>query len=86
MCLYLVLFGFKTIVFADELSCNRWVHVKQDVQNVFNFAKLLIPLLVIGLSTIDFIKSVYLFFNKFLLIAYFFIHFITYKTYSVTDF
>ena len=55
---YLVFFGFKTIVLADTLNCNSWGDVKKDFQNVFNFCKILIPLLVIGLSTFDFIKAI----------------------------
>ena len=54
--LYLVLFGFKTIVFA--LDCNSWGDVKQDVQNVFDFCKIVIPLLIMGLSSYEFIKAV----------------------------
>lgn len=56
--LYLLLFGFKTIVFADNLECTAWGNALQDLQNIFNFCKILIPLLVIGLSSYDFIKSI----------------------------
>ena len=58
MLLYLVLFGFKTIVLAAGLSCDSWGYLNQDLQNIFNFAKIAVPLLVIGLSTYDFIKAV----------------------------
>lgn len=58
MILYLVLFGFKTIVLADGLSCDSWGDLKRDLQNIFNFAKIAVPLLVIGLSTYDFIKAI----------------------------
>ena len=58
MLLYLVLFGFKNIVFAEGLSCDSWGNLKTDLQNIFNFAKILVPLLVIGLSTYDFIKAI----------------------------
>ena len=58
MFIYLIMFGFKTIVFADGLSCDSWGVLKKDMQNVFDFAKVLIPLLVIGLSSYDFIKAV----------------------------
>ncbi len=56
--IYLVLFGFKTIVFADGLSCDSWGDLKTDLQNIFNFLKVVVPLLVIGLSSYDFIKAV----------------------------
>lgn len=58
MIMFLVMFGFKTIVFADGLSCNSWGTVLTDLQNVFNFVKIVVPLLIIGLSTYDFIKAV----------------------------
>lgn len=60
MILFLVMFGFKTIVFADSynVTCADWLNVKTDLQNLFNFMKILIPLLIIGLSSYDFIKSV----------------------------
>ena len=58
MFLYLIMFGFKTIVFAEGLTCDSWGDLKRDMQNAFNFAKVIIPLLVIGLSTYDFIKAV----------------------------
>lgn len=58
--LFLVMFGFKTIVLADNynVSCTDWGKVKTDLQNLFNFMKILIPLIIIGLSSYDFIKSV----------------------------
>lgn len=58
MIIFLVMFGFKTIVLADGLSCNSWGTVLQDLQNVFDFVKIVVPLLIIGLSTYDFIKAV----------------------------
>ena len=58
MIMFLVMFGFKTIVLADGLSCNSWGTVLQDLQNVFDFVKIIVPLLIIGLSTYDFIKAV----------------------------
>ena len=57
MILYLVMFGFKTVVFADGLSCDSWIDLKRDLQNAFDFMKILIPLLIIGLSSYDFIKA-----------------------------
>lgn len=58
MCVYLVFFGFKTIVLADSLQCNAWGETLQDFQNLFDFCKILIPLLIIGLSMFDFIKAI----------------------------
>ena len=58
MCLYLAIFGFKTIVLADDLNCNSWGNVIKDLQNLFDFAKIVVPLLVIGLSSYDFIKAI----------------------------
>lgn len=58
MCLYLVMFGFETIVSAAGLSCDSWGDLKRDLQNIFNFAKIVIPLLVIGLSSYDFIRAI----------------------------
>lgn len=58
LCLYLVLFGFRTIVFADSLECEAWGNTLKDIQNVFDFCKIVIPLLIIGLSIFDFIKAI----------------------------
>lgn len=58
MCLYLVFFGFKTIVFAETLDCTAWKDTLKDFQNLFDFCKILIPLLIIGLSMFDFIKAI----------------------------
>ena len=56
--IYLVAFGFKTIVFAESFDCENWQDAKQDLQNVFNLLKIIVPLLVISLSTFDFVKAV----------------------------
>lgn len=58
MLLYLAIFGFKTIVLADTLECESWGETLKDIQNIFDLCKILIPLLVIGLSTFDFIKAI----------------------------
>lgn len=58
LCLYLVMFSFKTIVFADSIQCNAWGDALQDLQNLFDLLKIVIPLLVIGLSSYDFIKAI----------------------------
>lgn len=58
MYLYLAMFSFKTLVSAETLNCNSWGSTLQDFQNVFDFCKIAIPLLVIGLSTFDFIKAI----------------------------
>ena len=55
---FLVMFGLKTIVFADSLRCTDLGMVKEDLQKVFDFLKIVIPLLIIGLSTFDFIKAI----------------------------
>lgn len=58
--LYLVMFGFKTIVIAEgeTFDCSYWGKTLQDFQYIFDFCKIVIPLLVIGLSTFDFIKAI----------------------------
>ena len=57
--LFLASFAFKTIVLADnDVNCNSYGKIRNDLQNVFNLLKIIIPLLVIGLSTYDFIKAV----------------------------
>ena len=45
-------------VFAAQMSCNSLGDFKTDLQNLFNLLKILVPLLVIGLSIYDFIKAV----------------------------
>lgn len=57
--IFLVMFSFNTIVLgADTTNCNSYGDLKQDLQNVFNLVKIIVPLLVLGLSTVDFIKAV----------------------------
>lgn len=58
MILFLVFFAFETIVFADQLSCDSWLEVKTDLQYLFNLLKIVVPLIVIGLSSYDFIKAI----------------------------
>lgn len=58
MIIFLVFFAFETIVFADSLNCDSWAEVKTDLQNLFNLLKIIVPLLVIGLSSYDFIKAI----------------------------
>lgn len=61
MILFLVMFGFKTIVLADTTlswESDSYKLLRQDLQNVFDFCKIVIPLLIIGLSVFDFIKAV----------------------------
>lgn len=56
---FLIMFGIKTIVFADgNARCNSYGDLKTDMQNLFNLLKIIVPLLVIGLSTYDFIKAI----------------------------
>lgn len=47
-----------TVTDTASLGCSSWGDLKNDIQNVFNFLKVVVPLLVIGLSTYDFIKAV----------------------------
>lgn len=42
----------------SSIDCNSWGDAKRDMQNVFDFMKVVIPLLIIGLSTFDFIKAI----------------------------
>ena len=60
MVLYYVIFGFKIIAKAngETINCNEWGEVLDDFQNIFDFCKIIIPLLIIGLSVMDFIKAV----------------------------
>lgn len=53
---FAVFFGGMMGVYA--LNCTDWGEAKQDLQNIFNAAKIAVPLLVAGLSSIDFIKAV----------------------------
>ena len=58
--IYLCMFAFNTIVLADNNSfnCQSFGDIKVDIQNFFNFFKIVVPLLVIGLSSYDFIKAI----------------------------
>jgi len=58
--IYLCMFAFNTIVLANSYSfdCKSFGDLKTDIENFFNFFKILVPLLVIGLSTFDFIKAI----------------------------
>jgi len=58
--IYLSFFAFDTLVFANTYSfdCKSFGDLKTDIKNVFDFIKILIPLLVIGFSTFDFIKAI----------------------------
>ena len=56
---FLIMFSIKTIVLADnDISCNSFGEFKTDLQNLFNLLKIIVPLLVIGLSVYDFIKAI----------------------------
>jgi len=58
-CVYLILFSFNQAVFAaSKISCSSFGDFKTDLQNLFNLLKIVVPLLVIGLSIYDFIKAV----------------------------
>lgn len=47
-----------TVTNTASFGCSSWGDLKNDIQNAFNFLKVVVPLLVIGLSTYDFIKAV----------------------------
>ncbi len=56
---FLIMFGFNKIVLADgDVNCNSMGDLKTDLNNLFNVLKIVIPLLVIGLSMYDFIKAI----------------------------
>lgn len=56
--IYLSLFAFNNVVLAKEFDCDSFQGLKTDLQNIFNFFKILVPLLIVGLSTYDFIKAI----------------------------
>ena len=57
--IYLSFFAFDRLVYAaNGFDCDSFGDVKQDMKNLFDFMKVLVPLLVIGLSTFDFIKAI----------------------------
>lgn len=45
-------------VVDSNLDCDSWGILKNDFKNIFDFIKVLIPLLIVGLSTYDFIKAI----------------------------
>lgn len=58
--IYLVLFSFNSKVYAAgnySFTCDDLGRVRQDLNNIFDFVKVLVPLLIIGLSSYDFIKA-----------------------------
>ena len=54
----LTMFGFENIVFAASIKCDTFGYVLKDLQYIFDYAKFLVPLLIIGLSSYDFIKAI----------------------------
>ena len=52
----LCLFSFNKITYA--MSCSDLGDLQTDLNNFFNFFKAIVPLLVIGLSSYDFIKAI----------------------------
>ena len=56
ICIFI--FSLKINAYAADLDCNVWGKALQDMNNVFDFIKIIIPLLIIGLSTYDFIKAI----------------------------
>lgn len=55
---YLIMFGINQVVYAAQMSCDSLGDFKTDLQNLFNLLKIIVPLLVIGLSIYDFIKAI----------------------------
>lgn len=53
-----ILFILTPVVYAAQMSCDSLGDFKTDLQNLFNLLKIIVPLLVIGLSIYDFIKAV----------------------------
>ena len=43
---------------AASITCSSLGDFRKDLQNVFDFAKVLVPLLVIGLTIFDFVKAI----------------------------
>lgn len=57
--MYLCMFSFERLVLAaDGTKCNQMGKLRTDLQSFFNLLKILVPLLVIGLSIYDFIKAI----------------------------
>lgn len=56
--IFLLMFSFNKIVFAEGLNCNALGDLKTDLENLFNLLKIILPLLIIVLSIYDFIKSI----------------------------
>ncbi len=54
---FLITLSYRMRVFADTLNCNSLGNLRTDLQYLFDFCKIVIPLLIIGLSTYDFIKA-----------------------------
>ena len=57
--MYLCFFALDTFVFAADgaAACLTYADIINDLQNIFNFVKVVIPLLIVGLSTFEFIKA-----------------------------
>lgn len=55
---FIVLFCLMPVMTVNALRCTDLGELKTDIQNIFNFMKIIVPLLVIGLTIYDFIRSV----------------------------
>ena len=53
---YLMIMTFNKKVFA--LRCTDLGEIKNDLQYFFNLIKIILPLLIIGLSIVDFISAI----------------------------
>ena len=50
---------YKELIDKDKnLYCDSLGYIKKDLQNIFDFVKVLAPLLVIGFSTYEFVKAI----------------------------
>lgn len=57
--IFISLFSFNKNVFAaSNFDCESFGALRNDLKNFFDFFKIIVPLLVIGLSTYDFIKAI----------------------------
>lgn len=56
--IYVFMFLGITRVNAAKISCSSLGDFRTDLQNIFNFAKIVVPLLVIVLTIFDFVRAV----------------------------
>ena len=49
---------YSNVYAATSFNCNSLGNLKRDLENFFNLFKIIVPLLIIGLSSFDFIKAI----------------------------